>query len=490
MTREEQDSSAPKRHRMSSTKLFLGAVLWIGVFIGLFFVWQGRQDKAEAGRQEDSENTKTDADANYAQDANEDSGKAPTVTVKLPPRELPDFEFDEVMGGKYGLKDLKGKRWVASMVFSRCTQTCPTISAAMMRLHERVAESAPDVMFVTVTVDPGFDSLDVFRQYSEIYTKGDHSRWKFLTGRQQEVFELVLNGFGLYVKENDPKTRLPGIEVAHSNRVVLVNEDGIPVGTFLGTEEADMVRLRRILTGRTEFPTPSSGLTFRRPDGTVLPVELQAVPKTDEGEKDDTVDSENDAASGESDSDTDDEPQPTTTPNAKDDDATTTKTSLTPAQHNKKIDEAMPVWAKNLPSWNAGLNTLAAILLLTGFVAIKRKQKERHRNLMIAAFLTSVVFLISYLTYHYALGKYTGEHGKRFSGEGIFAVLYQLILWPHIILAAVVPVLAIVVFRHAFAERWDAHRKLAKITFPIWMFVSVTGVVIYGMLYHWPASDG
>ena len=105
---------------------------------------------------------------------------------------------------------------------------------------------------------------------------------------------------------------------------------------------------------------------------------------------------------------------------------------------------------------------------------------------MISAFVTSVVFLVCYLVYHYALGKYTGEHGRRFPGDGVAAIVYQLILWPHIVLAAAVPVLAILVFRHAFAERWDQHRRLAKITFPIWMFVSVTGVVIYGMLYHWP----
>ena len=125
---------------------------------------------------------------------------------------------------------------------------------------------------------------------------------------------------------------------------------------------------------------------------------------------------------------------------------------------------------------------------VSGLVAIKAENKTRHRNLMIAAFLTSVVFLGSYLTYHWALGKYTGEHGRRFSGTGPSAVVYQMILWPHIVLAAVVPVLAIRVFVHAFAERWDAHKKLAKITFPIWMFVSVTGVIIYGMLYHWPTT--
>ena len=105
---------------------------------------------------------------------------------------------------------------------------------------------------------------------------------------------------------------------------------------------------------------------------------------------------------------------------------------------------------------------------------------------MISAFLTSVAFLACYLTYHYLLGKHTGEHGKQFAGADGWRTLYFSILIPHVLLAALVPLMAIRVFQHAFSERWDAHRKLARITFPIWMFVSVSGVVIYGMLYHWP----
>ena len=146
----------------------------------------------------------------------------------------------------------------------------------------------------------------------------------------------------------------------------------------------------------------------------------------------------------------------------------------------------MPPWARMLPTVNSGLNTLSAILLMMGLIAINTGKRQRHRNLMITAFLTSAVFLACYLTYHYALGKYTGEHGKKFPGDGVATIVYQLILWPHIVLAVFVPFLAVRVFMHAFAERWNAHKKLAKITFPIWMFVSVTGVVIYGMLYHWP----
>lgn len=148
----------------------------------------------------------------------------------------------------------------------------------------------------------------------------------------------------------------------------------------------------------------------------------------------------------------------------------------------------MPSWAKSLPTVNATLNSIAGLLLLVGYIAIKNKHKVLHRNLMISAFITSVAFLACYLLYHQQLGQHTGEHGKQFLGSGGWKTTYFAILIPHVLLAALVPFLAIRVFQHAFAERWDAHKRLAKITFPIWMFVSVTGVVIYGMLYHWPAG--
>jgi protein SCO1/2 len=327
------------------------------------------------------------------------------------------------------------------------------------------------VQFVSITVDPKYDTPEVFGTYSETFTKGDTSRWSFLTGSQQDIYELVVNGFGLYVKENAGEARMPGFEVAHTNRVVLVNEDGFPVGTFLGTREDDMAKLSRILTGREEFPTPGPSLSFSTTDGSALPIQFEVKPIHSEPDIDKGKEGDAPAAS---------EPASEQSIDAVADTATA-------AQHNAAIDLKMPAWAKRLPTTNACLNTLAAILLLAGFFAIKSGRRNVHRNLMITAFLTSAIFLACYLSYHYALGKYTGEHGKKFPGEGMAAVIYQLILWPHIVLAVFVPVLAIRVFQHAFAERWDAHRKLAKMTFPIWMFVSVTGVVIYGMLYHWPA---
>ncbi|MBC8290660.1 MAG: DUF420 domain-containing protein [Planctomycetes bacterium] len=149
----------------------------------------------------------------------------------------------------------------------------------------------------------------------------------------------------------------------------------------------------------------------------------------------------------------------------------------------------LPDWAATLPTVNALLNSLATALLVTGFVLIKRDRKDAHRNVMLAAFGTSVVFLGCYLVYHFALHHYTGTHGKSFPGSGAARVGYLAILISHVVLAAVVPVLAIITIVRGLNADWERHRKIARITFPVWLYVSVTGVVIYLMLYHWPVAN-
>lgn len=147
----------------------------------------------------------------------------------------------------------------------------------------------------------------------------------------------------------------------------------------------------------------------------------------------------------------------------------------------------MPDWVAGLPAVNASLNALATVMLLTGYVLIKRGQRNAHACAMVTAFGTSVVFLICYLTYHYALHHYTGQSGRRFAGVGLIRPIYFTILISHVILAVPVAVMALVTLLRAWRQDWDAHRRLARITFPIWVYVSVTGVIIYGLLYHWPA---
>ncbi|MDH3254914.1 MAG: DUF420 domain-containing protein [Acidobacteriota bacterium] len=131
-----------------------------------------------------------------------------------------------------------------------------------------------------------------------------------------------------------------------------------------------------------------------------------------------------------------------------------------------------------LPTLNATLNATAAILLVSGFILIRRRQVRAHRSVMIAAFSFSVLFLVSYLVYHYLAGS------VRFPGSGTARTIYLTVLLTHTVLAAVVPVLALVTLFQALRERFDRHMRIARWTLPIWLYVSLTGVVIYWMLYQ------
>ena len=134
-----------------------------------------------------------------------------------------------------------------------------------------------------------------------------------------------------------------------------------------------------------------------------------------------------------------------------------------------------------LATTNAVLNGLATLLLVAGWVFIRRGNWQAHRAAMGAAFVVSAVFLVCYLTYHYLVGHVP------FQGQGPVRTVYFAILISHIILAVFVPILALRMFFLAWKGRWEAHRRLGRITLPIWLYVSVTGVVIYLMLYWlWP----
>jgi uncharacterized membrane protein YozB (DUF420 family) len=131
-----------------------------------------------------------------------------------------------------------------------------------------------------------------------------------------------------------------------------------------------------------------------------------------------------------------------------------------------------------LPMINAGLNSTSAVLLLMGYSFIRRGNRQAHRFCMVTAFGVSVVFLVSYLVHHALAGII------HYQGQGWVRQLYFFILTTHTILAVAVPVLAILTLRRALKGDFEKHRKIARITFPIWLYVSVTGVIVYFMLYQ------
>jgi putative membrane protein len=133
---------------------------------------------------------------------------------------------------------------------------------------------------------------------------------------------------------------------------------------------------------------------------------------------------------------------------------------------------------RELPTLNALLNGVAAVLLATGYVLIRRRRWRAHRNVMVAALVCSTLFLTSYLIYHSQVGS------VRFPGNGAARTVYLTVLVSHTILAATVPFLAGVTVFRAWRRRFDRHKRLARWALPIWLYVSVTGVVVYWMLYR------
>jgi uncharacterized membrane protein YozB (DUF420 family) len=131
-----------------------------------------------------------------------------------------------------------------------------------------------------------------------------------------------------------------------------------------------------------------------------------------------------------------------------------------------------------LPAVNATLNATSGILLSTGYLLIKRRHINAHRNCMLMAFASSTLFLVSYVTYH----AHAGSHP--FGGQGAVRLVYFSILISHIVLAIVILPMAIVTLTRGLKGRYARHVRIARRTFPIWMYVSVTGVIVYLMLYQ------
>ena len=134
----------------------------------------------------------------------------------------------------------------------------------------------------------------------------------------------------------------------------------------------------------------------------------------------------------------------------------------------------------DLPAVNASLNATAGTLLVAAYVMIRRGRIGQHRALMLSAFSTSVLFLISYVIYHANAGS------RPFTGTGALRIVYFVILITHVVLVITVVPQAVMTLRRGLARQDERHRAIARWTFPIWLYVSVTGVIVYGMLYWLP----
>ena len=146
------------------------------------------------------------------------------------------------------------------------------------------------------------------------------------------------------------------------------------------------------------------------------------------------------------------------------------------ANDAKALDREMDV--RTLPALNAALNSVSTVLLIVGYVLIRRRRIVEHQTMMMTAGVTSAAFLISYVIYHLQVGS------VKFQGQGPIRTVYFIILITHVLLAASIAVLVPITFWRAFQGNFVKHRRIARITFPIWLYVSITGVIVYVMLYQ------
>jgi protein SCO1 len=359
-------------------------------------------------------------------------GKQP----EWPAEGIEDFSLTECHGQTVTKADLLGKPWLASFIFTHCMGPCPVVSEQMQLLQKRLKDL--DVRLVSITVDPERDTPEVLRNYAAHY-QADPERWWFLTGDNAAIRRLIRGSFKMIVE--DPVEPKPGFEIIHSVTIMHVNAEGRVMGQYDARDDVAMARLRRVIRGKSDA------------------VDEQLLARAEELER-------------------------------RQEEARRQGEAAARRAAEEEEPPAAPQWVLRLPAVNASLNALATLLLTGGYLLIRAGRREAHKTAMLLAFVTSCLFLACYLAYHIALKQYTGSGSRKFPDVGLVRVIYLTILTSHVVLAAAVPVLALRTIYLGLQERWSAHRKLARFTFPIWLYVSVTGVIIYWLLYHWAPAVG
>lgn len=441
-------------------------MLWVLVAISAIATWKLKSQSDLALKKIESEKaaaSKSDPDKapNGTDNNTEKVSKGPI----WPEEGIEDFSLTERSGRKVTKKDLLGKPWVACFVFTRCAGPCPRVSGQFYQLQKDLKDT--DFKLVTITVDPKNDTPEVLSRYAES-VGADPEKWLFLTGDQKDIFHLIEKSFLMPVQENTGPARKPGFEVIHTTNVMLVDKDGRVLGKYNAVNDAEMAALRKAVREQVDSDTKKKEKQEAKPKQATPPKAgmISLTPLL--------THQISDRLSALFLSQTEPEAEEPTTAAA--------------VEENQVEAKQAPDWVLQLPTVNAVLNGLATILLIVGYSFIRKGEKEKHKKTMLTAFGTSILFLVFYLLYHFALQSYTGNASRKFEGEGPIRPVYYFILITHVILAASVPLLAWITIRRGLKKQWEAHRRIAKITFPIWLYVSITGVIIYFMLYHLPGA--
>lgn len=478
--------------------LVLTISLWVLVAVSAFATWQLKKQSDLALEQRKAEHAARIA-AEQKETAAEKTDETEEVSVKGPiwPAEgIEDFSLTERSGKTITKQDLLGKPWVACFVFTRCAGPCPRVSGQFYQLQKDLKDL--DFRLVTITVDPEHDTPEVLSQYAELMG-ADPEKWLFLTGDQTEIFHLIEKSFLMPVQENVGPARKPGFEVIHTTNVMLVDKNGRVLEKYNAVNDAEMAELRRRVRKLVKGDSKDSKKADT-PDKATSKSKAETDQKSDAPAKaEQKPAAKPPAKAGMISLSTLLLPLLLTQAETKSETTTESEapSDAEPVAVETEVEETLveesepaqaPAWVMQLPALNAGLNGLATILLVVGYVFIRKGEQNKHKKTMLTAFGTSVLFLVFYLVYHFALQSYTGEASRKFQGEGLIRPVYYFILLTHVVLAAAVPVLAWITIRRGLKQQWEAHRRIAKITFPIWLYVSITGVVIYFMLYHLPGA--
>ena len=315
---------------------------------------------------------------------------------------LGDFTLTARDGREIHASDLRGKVWIASFIFTRCSGPCPQVAAAMAELQKEFA-SQPDVRLVTFTVDPEYDTPKILTQYAERF-HADPDRWLFLTGKEADVYKLLRDGFKVGAERNTDPGATPGEAVNHDTHLAVVDRDGHVRGYFSALPDLE----------------------------------------SDNPEKD---------------------------------------VRENTARLRAKVYDLLVGF---YPPLNASLNAAAGVLLLLGYAAIRRGLIRLHVACMLSALAVSAVFLGFYLYFHLVV---MHSQPTRFNVRWPDApkwveIVYLVILTSHTILAAATAPLALYTASLGLRNRLARHVWIARWTLPIWLYVSVTGVVVYWMLYR------
>ncbi len=335
----------------------------------------------------------------------------------------PHITLTDQDGRPFDSDSLRGRLWAVDFIFTNCAGPCPIMTGNLRSLQETIDPSS-DTHFVSVTCDPWRDDPATLRKYAESYG-ADLSRWTFVTGDFAEIQKCARE---LLLTTENPRQAAEERATGEAGGV----ESGDP-GTSVGMEAphtGPIVHSTRIVL------IDRAGMVHDWYIGTD-PDDMKRL--------------------------------------------VADVRSLSAARINSRADASILTM---LPGVNASLNGLAAALLLIGRWLIHKGRRVAHQRTMIAAFFTSVIFLVCYIAYHWLRRQATGAAHSTWEVDGVIRWVYYFILITHVVLAAAVPFLAIRTLWLAAAGRFDVHRRLARVTWPIWMYVSLTGVLVYVMLYQ------